>query len=99
MFLEEKEVLREVEGVEYKYIYKLMESEYNNTKVYGIEVVKGNFNNGKLLTTESDSVRLISPKLDKVRSMLETLYNGIVSPIHLIDIIGEQVDKCVIDFN
>ncbi|MDU1855534.1 MAG: DUF6514 family protein, partial [Clostridium baratii] len=45
-----------------------------------------------------DSVELISPVESKVKGLLKMLYENQVSPIHLIDIIGEYVDEYVNDF-
>ena len=37
-------------------------------------------------------------EIDDYKSILEKLSINEVSPIHLIDIIGEEVDNCVFDF-
>lgn len=47
---------------------------------------------------ERDSVDKISPNKDKVEVLVEKLHKYEVSPIHLIDVIGEDVDNCVADF-
>ena len=46
-----------------------------------------------------ERVDIISKKKDLVQNLLDLLYKNQVSPIHLIDIIGETVDNCVFEFN
>ena len=41
----------------------------------------------------------ISKKKVVVQKLLDLLYRNQVSPIHLIDVIGETVDNCVLEFN
>lgn len=99
MLKENYEVKKVINDGELTYKYKLIESEYNNTRVYGILVEKELIKDKKVIDIQGDSISLISPKKEKVQRLLEVLYNGKVSPIHLIDIVGEYVDKCVYDFN
>lgn len=84
--------------VEYRYIYKVVEAAYDENKVYGIEVIRNDVKNDTIVNIEKNEIKLISPNIEKVKGLLKILYEGLVSPIHLIDIIGEEVDKCVFDF-
>ena len=82
-----------------KYSYSIESKEYNNETVYGIEAKKENIENGLVVSTIEDHVDIISKKKDVVEHLVELLYKNQVSPIHLIDIIGETVDNCVFEFN
>lgn len=82
-----------------KYSYSIESKEYNNETVYGIEAKKENIENGLVVSTIEDYVDIISKKKDVVEHLVELLYKNQVSPIHLIDIIGETVDNCVFEFN
>lgn len=84
---------------EIKYLYKLTEQEFFGMQVYGIEVEKEDMVGKSESNIQKDSVEVISPDETKVRKLLDMLYNYKVSPIHLIDIIGEYVDAYVSDFN
>ena len=56
-------------------------------------------NGQEINNIERDSVEYISPALYKVNSLLSLLYNNNVSPVHLVDVIGEYVDEYVEDFD
>lgn len=98
MDFEIRELSKKVGDIDYRYIYKLIENTYEEKKVYGIEVIRNDVKNDKIVNIEKNEVKFISPKIDKVRGLLNLLFKGEVSPIHLIDVIGEEVDKCVFDF-
>lgn len=83
---------------EIKYLYRLTEQDFFGIQVYGIEVEKEGIVDRKEINIERNSVEIISPDENKVRKLLNMLYNYKVSPIHLIDIIGEYVDAYVSDF-
>ena len=77
-----------------------MESrKYNNETVYGIVVKKESIKNKVVASTIEDRVDIISKKKEVVQKLLDLLYRNQVSPIHLIDVIGETVDNCVLEFN
>ncbi|MBU5592569.1 hypothetical protein KQI89_12460 [Clostridium sp. MSJ-4] len=65
---------------------------------YGIEVERQDLLNGVVVNIERDSLKSISPQRHKVHNLLRVLYEGKVSPIHFIDIIGEHVDSYIEDF-
>ena len=54
---------------------------------------------GKVVQIERDKIERISTKEEKVRQLLELLHIYQVSPIHLVDVLGEYVDNYVCDFN
>lgn len=84
--------------VEMQYVYKLIRGEYNEKTAYGIAVERKDIVNGEVINIITEEVKIISHLRDKVRGILENLSQNEVSPIHLVDIIGEEVDNCVFDF-
>lgn len=84
---------------EIKYLYRLTEKEFWGKQVYGIEIEKEAITDREEIGIARNSVEIISPDESKVRKLLDMLYNYKVSPVHLIDIIGEYVDEYVSDFN
>ena len=88
-----------LEGIEMKYSYLMESRKYNNETVYGIVVKKESIKNKVVVSTIEDRVDIISKKKEVVQKLLDLLYRNQVSPIHLIDIIGETVDNCVLEFN
>lgn len=87
------------EDVECRYSYRLTEVDFYGTRAYGIEIERKDYKDSALVNIERDSVEKISCYLDKVEKLTNMLYVYEVSPIHLIDIIGEYVDEYVQDFN
>ncbi len=82
-----------------KYSYLMESREYNNETVYGIVVKKESIENKVVVSSVEDRVDIISKKKEVVEKLLDLLYRNQVSPIHLIDVIGETVDNCVLEFN
>lgn len=82
----------------YKFCYRLIETYFKGENVYGIEIERKDFKDFNLIKIERDSIDKISPNKNKVEILVDKLYENEVSPIHLIDIIGEDVDRCVADF-
>ena len=87
MVLEKLIITRSIDDIEMKYTYSLTKESLNNVQAYGIKVDR-----------VEDGVKYISTQRHKVKGLLNLLYKNEVSPIHLIDIIGEYVDKWVEDF-
>ncbi|WMJ80495.1 DUF6514 family protein [Clostridium sp. MB40-C1] len=94
------------ESVVYNYSYriikdKLVFEEQDNLEIqsYGIEVERQDIVDGKIIKIERQAVKSISPHRHKVHSLLKILYDNLVSPIHLIDILGEFIDNYVTDFD
>lgn len=81
-----------------KYSYRLTEQDFLGMQVYGIEVEREGVISSIRVNNMRDSVGIISPDESKVRKLLSMLHNYKVSPVHLIDIIGEYVDEYVSDF-
>ena len=89
----------------YKYNYILTKNDLSvsvedgcvEVPAYGIIVEKENYINGELIGIDKDSIENISPYRHKVQEMLKLLYENVVSPVHLVDVLGEKVDKCVSD--
>ncbi|GIM28375.1 hypothetical protein CPJCM30710_10410 [Clostridium polyendosporum] len=92
--------------VNYMYFYKLVRNELRlsigedkvKVQTYGIEVERYDISNGNLINTEIEAIASISPQRHKVHNLLKMVYDNGVSPIHLIDILGEYVDTYVTDF-
>ncbi len=56
------------------------------------------FNNGEIINLERDSVSLVASEEMKANDILVMLFNNSVSPIHLVDIVGEYSDLCAAEF-
>ncbi|MBW6411454.1 DUF6514 family protein [Clostridium weizhouense] len=97
------EVLEEYTSVnqnnKYKYNYRLTKSIYRGRIGYGIEIQSQNSIEDNDTDCEQDRVELVSIHRHKVKKILMKLYNNEVSPIHLIDVIGEYVDEHVYEFD
>ncbi|ERK29169.1 MULTISPECIES: DUF6514 family protein [Clostridium] len=82
----------------YEYSYRLVKTDYRNMVAYGIEVERMDFNDENLINIERECINKISPVYNKVENMVDLLYKYRVSPIHLVDVLGETIDECVMDF-
>ena len=87
------------EGTEMKYMYRLTKSNYKGDQAYGIEVERQDLKRGQAINIERDNINLISNNKYKVNELLKLLYKNQVSPIHLVEILGEYVDGYIYDFN
>ena len=97
--LKEKFVFSRItNGIERKYQYKLIKTLIGKDEVFGIEIERTDYKGDLEIDSYKDSVELISPVESKVKCLLKMLYENQVSPIHLVDIIGEYVDEYVNDF-
>ena len=93
--------------VNYNYSYRLVKSQisvsmYDNiTKVqaYGIEIERQDITNGAVVRIQRDCVQNISPQRHKVKNLIKILHDNTVSPIHMIDILGEYIDEYTSDFD
>ncbi|MGL4848602.1 MAG: DUF6514 family protein [Clostridium sp.] len=90
--------VRSSNGIERKYNYRLIKSEFKESDVYGIEIERVDCIGEEIIDSYKECVELISPNEKKVKELLEKLYNNQVSPLHLIDIAGEMIDESVADF-
>lgn len=68
-------------------------------QTYGIEIERQDYINGIMVNIERDGVENISPQRHKVHNLLRLLHEEGVSPIHLIDVLGEYIDTYIIDFD
>jgi len=95
------------EDVNYNYIYRLLRTNFqlnsgdktSEIQSYGIEAERQDICNGSIINIEREFIRNISPHRHKVQELLRLVYNNTVSPIHLIDVLGEHADSCVLDFD
>lgn len=93
-------------GREFVYIYYLTESTKDITiedlevsvTSYGIGIIREEIADGKVIDTFEDRFDAVSPVKSKVLSLIDFLVDNEVSPLHLIDVIGESIDNWVTDY-
>ena len=83
---------------EVKYIYRMTEKNIRNKQAFGIEIERQDFNDGEVINLERDYVSLVADEEKKANDLLVLLFNNLVSPIHLVDIVGEYSDLCAAEF-
>lgn len=81
------------------YISMEVEDDLVSSQAYGIEVERQDIVNGVVVNIERDSIESISPQRHKVHNLLRLLYDNAVSPIHLVEVLGEYVDTYIMDFD
>lgn len=89
------------------YLYRLLKGSISITygvdtievQSYGVEIERQDIVDGNLVNIERDCVKSISPERHKVHNLLKLLYDNNVSPIHLIDVLGEYIDEYIVDFD
>ena len=81
------------------YFYRSFNEEYRGRQAYGVEIERHDLENGSLIRIERDSISKVTIFEDKIKDILNLIYDNNVSPIHLVDIIGEYVDNNVFEFN
>ncbi|WP_185903767.1 DUF6514 family protein [Hathewaya massiliensis] len=97
----------EKDDLKYNYIYRLVrsdmslyiKSELAQIQTYGIEVERQDVVEGRLINIERDCIKSISPQRYKVHELLKILYTNNVSPIHLVEVLGEYIDEYISDFD
>lgn len=95
------------EDKKYKYYYKLLKTEIafpgseesDTVQCYGIEIERHDIVNDSIVNIERNSVERISPHRYKVHNLLKFLYDNTVSPIHMIDVIGNSIDEYILEFD
>ena len=95
------------EEVKCKYFYRLIKSSFPTTlqdekiivDCFGIEVERHDIINNCIVKIEREIIERISPYRHKVHNLLKFINDNTVSPIHLIDVLGEYVDEYILDFN
>lgn len=93
--------------VTYTYCYRLIKGQVSLSiseedivvQTYGIEIERKDAIDGVVVNIERDSVETISPQRYKVHNLLKLLYDNLVSPVHLVEVIGEYIDEYIIDFD
>ena len=83
---------------ERRYIYRIVENSIRNRQSFGIEIERQDFEEGEVINLERDIVDIVASNQRKAEDILMLLFNNLVSPIHLVDIVGEYADLCVNDF-
>lgn len=83
---------------EVKYIYRMTEKNVRNRQAFGIEIERQDFNDGQVVNLERDYVSLVASEEKRANDILLLLFNNLVSPIHLVDIVGEYSDLCAAEF-
>ncbi len=95
------------ENIKHEYFYRMFKNEIlvdcKDGKIevqsYGIEIERQDIEDGIVTGIERDYVNNVSPHRHKVHNLLKMLCDNMVSPIHLIDIIGESTDYYISDFD
>jgi hypothetical protein len=93
--------------VKHNYFYRMVKSqmsvsmygELTHVQAYGIEVERQDIVDDVVVFIERDCVENISPQRHKVKNLLKMLYDNNVSPIHMIDILGDYIDEYIVDFD
>lgn len=93
--------------VVHNYFYRLVKSqisvsmydEVTKVQAYGIEIERQDTVSGIVECIQRDSVLNISPQRHKVKELFKMVYENTVSPIHIIDILGEYIDDYTSDFD
>ena len=93
--------------VKHNYFYRLVKSEISvlaydeptNVQAYGIEVERQDIVDDMVVCIERECVKNISPQRYKVKNLIKVLYDNTVSPIHMIDILGDYIDEYIVDFD
>jgi hypothetical protein len=97
--LEEYSMVRENDGVELRYFYRITKSQYCGFPAYGVEIERKDYLGLRKIKEEKDSIEFVSTQMHKVKQIVMNLCNYEVSPIHLVDILGEFVDEHVYEFD
>ena len=94
-------------SVNHNYIYRLVKNQVSilmygeliNVNAFGIEMETQDMVEDKIIHIQRDCVENISPERYKVKNLLKMVYDNTVSPIHMIDILGEYIDDYTSDFD
>ena len=85
----------EEENIKYEYSYRIIETKFNKLTLFGIEVERVDYINGKMVNIEREVIEKISDELGKVEALHKLVLDNLVSPIHLIDVLGQYADKYI----
>lgn len=89
----------ENEDSKWLYCYRIVRGQRLGVQAYGIEVERIDMAGQEVINIERDCVECITPHPHKVYELLNLLHSNLVSPIHLIEVIGEYVDDYISDFD
>lgn len=78
-----------------EYFYKLTKSSFEGNNFYGVEIERQDFKEEKLINIERENINYVEINKSKALELLNTLWANEVSPIHLIDIVGEYSDQII----
>ncbi len=95
------------DDVKHNYFYRLVKSEMSvsmygeptEVQAYGIEIERQDIIEDTVVFIERDCVENISPQRHKVKNLMKMLYDNTVSPIHIIDVLGDYIDSYISDFD
>ena len=95
------------DDVRHNYFYRLvksqmtvaMDNESTEVQAYGIEIERQDIVDDVVVFIERDCVENISPQRHKVKNLLKLLYENTVSPIHMIEVLGDYIDEYISDFD
>ncbi|MFA9398490.1 MAG: DUF6514 family protein [Clostridiaceae bacterium] len=107
VIVEDMRKTEQVEEIIYNYSYHLIKESmelYSNVKMvyvqsYGIEVERQDSKDGIIFNIERNYIENISPYRHKVQNLNKLLWKNTVSPIHIVDVIGEYVDDFASDYD
>lgn len=108
MMIVESMIRNEVcEDMKHNYFYRLtrdtiflaLGGDEMEVQSYGIEIERQDIANGSIVNIERDFIKSISPHRHKVHNLLKLLYDHCVSPIHLIEVLGDYIDEYIVDFD
>lgn len=93
--------------IKHNYFYRLVKSKVQldlnmetiEVQSYGIEVERQDSREDGIINIERECIENISPHRHKVQNLMKKLYDFSVSPVHLIDVLGEYVDSYILDFD
>ncbi|SEF60588.1 hypothetical protein SAMN05660865_00604 [Caloramator fervidus] len=71
---------------------------YVNVVGYGICITSEQVKDEGNILLEEEMIEFISPYKNKVEDLIDKLAKNQVSPVHLIDVVGELCDRWVDDF-
>ena len=97
--LEEYTTIIENKEVEFRYFYRVITSKYNGIDVYGVQIERKDYKGLVEIGNEKDTIEFVSTQRYKAKQIVMNLCKNQVSPIHLIDILGEFVDEHVYEFD
>ncbi|MGL5617308.1 MAG: DUF6514 family protein [Sarcina sp.] len=82
-----------MEEVTYNYFYRVIETTFEGNKFYGIEVERQDYEKEKLTSIGREYIKYVAVNENETIEILQKLCDNLVSPIHLIDIVGEMSDR------